>query len=82
MKILELNMNGSHLEFHQSSLSSKETVICNGQIVSELKSITGGLHKFEIEEDGELAAYEVVYQMDLGGVRVSVYRNGDFLAKR
>lgn len=53
-------VNGNKIEIDLLSLvSGKETVYYNGVIVSQKKSFWGGLHSFEVKENGVDAKYEI-----------------------
>ena len=55
-----LVVNGNKIEIDLLSLfSGKETVYYNGEIVSQMKSLWGGVHAFNVQENGVEALYEI-----------------------
>jgi len=58
MRILVID--GNKIEIDVLSLfSGTETVYYNGEIVSQKKSLWGGLHSFKAEENGTETQYEI-----------------------
>ena len=55
-----LVVNGNKIEIDLLSLfSGKETIYYNEEIVSQKKSLWGGLHSFTVKENGIDAQYEI-----------------------
>jgi len=79
MRILVINGNKIELDL-LSLLSGKETIYYNGEIVSQKKSLFGGLHSFMIKENGVDANYEI--QVGMGfpiRATVVIKRNNELL---
>lgn len=68
--------NGHQIEA-ENTWSAKEIVRYDGRIVSERRSISGGSHFFEVQEDGYLTNYEVTFNpLFLEGIGIVIRRNG------
>jgi hypothetical protein len=76
MKYLTLNLN-DHVRIEiENSITGKETIRYNDEIVSEEATFWGGTHRFEKMEDGELARYEVrVSVKPIFRIGFDIYRN-------
>ncbi len=51
--------NGHRIEAPGSTLTGKEDVRYDGDLVSTKRSVLGATHFFEVEEDGKTVQYEV-----------------------
>ncbi|KAA3437077.1 hypothetical protein [Rufibacter hautae] len=76
MNVLTLNLSDAVRIEVDNSYTGKETIKYNGEIVSEKKSLLGENHRFEREEQGEMAQYEVRISIKhLTRVGIDIYRN-------
>ena len=76
MRVLTLNISNEIKLDCFNSMFGQESIYYNDELVSEKRSMWGATHNFEIEEDGEIANYKIVYKHDdYGGIRVNIYRN-------
>jgi hypothetical protein len=76
-----LVVNGNKIEIDLLSLfSGKETVYYNGEIVSQMKSLWGGVHAFNVKENGVETQYEIKVGMGFPiRATVVISRNGELL---
>lgn len=76
-----LVVEGNKIEIDLLSLfSGKETVYYNGEIVSQKKSLWGGLHSFTVKEKGADANYVIKVGMGLPlRATVEISRNNELL---
>lgn len=76
-----LVVNGNKIEIDLLSLfSGKETVYYNGEIVSQMKSLWGGVHAFNVKENGVETQYEIKVGMGFPiRATVVITRNGELL---
>lgn len=75
MKVLVVNGNKIEIDVF-SIFSGKESIYYNGELVSQKKSILGGLHSFQVRENGTDAFYEIKVSMISA---IQVKRNGELL---
>ena len=69
--------NGNEISVH-NNLWGVEKVKYNGQEMTSQFSVLGGVHHFEVTEDGENVEYEVRLKLSMiVGVSFSVWRNGE-----
>jgi len=59
VRYLTLNVSDDVTIEIDNSMTGKETIMYNGEVVSEISTVLGGIHRFEKMENGELAKYEV-----------------------
>jgi hypothetical protein len=79
MRILVVNGNKIEIDL-LSIFSGKETIYYNGEIVSQKKSMLGGLHTFNVKENGVDAQYEIKVGMGFPiRATVIIKRNGELL---
>jgi hypothetical protein len=79
MRILVVNGNKIEIDLF-SLLSGKETIFYNGEIVSQKKSLFGGLHTFNKKENGVDANYEIKVGMGFPlRATVVIKRNNELL---
>ena len=72
-----LVVNGNKIEINLFSLfSGKETIYYNGEIVSQKKSLWGGLHSFNVKENGIDTLYEIKVGMGFP-IRATIMINRD-----
>jgi hypothetical protein len=72
-----LVVNGNKIEINLFSLfSGKETIYYNGEIVSQKKSLLGGLHSFNVKENGIDTLYEIKVGMGFP-IRATIMINKD-----
>ena len=79
MQYIKYRSGNTIIEF-VNSISGKETVKVNGQIVSTKSSIFGTQHHFKVVENGEPARY--MLRTKIGGptlVLIDLKRNGDYI---
>ena len=79
MQYIKYKSGNTIIEFH-NSLSGKETVTVNGEIVSQKSSIFGIDHHFKVIENGETVRY--MLRTKIGGVtlvQIDLKRNGTYL---
>jgi hypothetical protein len=80
MKYLTLHVNDDAVIEIENSLMGKETILYNGEVVSEFSSVLGGTHRFEVIEKGETVRYEVRVSIKaLLRVGFDIYRNDKIL---
>ncbi len=74
--------NGHQIDF-ENTWTGKETVTYDGQIVSEKRTLSGGVHVFNVIEGNESAHYEVEVRFQFRGagsyLGVTIRRNGMLL---
>ena len=75
-KVTTITLGETKIEFH-NTMFGKETIIVNDREVSSKKSISGTVHNFTVKESGEVAHYEFKTGLNLNGIAVSLYRNGN-----
>ena len=75
-KVTTITLGETKIEFH-NSLFGKETIIVNGEKVSSVKSLSGTEHNFTVKESGADVQYKLISGLNLNGIAVSLYRNGD-----
>ena len=71
--------NNTKIEFI-NSISGKETIMVNGQVVSQKTTIMGTAHRFSLIESGEKARY--ILRTKIGGetmVLIDLSRNGHYI---
>ncbi len=70
--------NGHRIEFRNQSLTGKETVLYDGNIVSQKSTIGGTIHLFKVTEESEEVNYEVEVNLKWHGLgaTTTVRRNG------
>ena len=76
IKYLTLNLNDNVRIEVENSITGKETVLYNGEVVSEMSSVFGWTHMFERDENGEKARYEIRVSIKaMMRVGIDIYRN-------
>ncbi len=79
MRILVVNGNKIEIDL-LSLLSGKETIFYNGEIVSQKKSLFGGVHTFTTKENGVDVNYEIKVGMGFPlRATVVIKRNNELL---
>lgn len=73
--------NGHTIQIPGMTLTGREDVCYDGEVVSSKHSILGALHTFEVEEEGQQVTYEVKLGMRWHGCAgwASLTRNGELL---
>lgn len=73
--------NGHTIEIPGMTLTGREDVRYDGELVSSKHSILGTRHEFEVEEDGAPVTYEVRLGMRWHGLTgwASLKRDGELL---
>jgi hypothetical protein len=76
-----LVVNGNKVEIDISHFTGRETIYYNGEMVSEKRSFWGGLHSFNVKENGVDAQYEVKVGLSFPttGATIVISRNGELL---
>ena len=83
MKKFSASVNGHLIEMEVSFWSGKERVHCDGQMVSEKRSLMYiTAHSFKILEQGEEVVYEVNILTGWGGYGYIIRRNGIIAAHK
>lgn len=80
MTTLDFTVNETSICFY-NSITGKETITVNGEVVSEKRSFFGTRHEFFIEGD----TYEVITSQVIGniiGIKVQVLKNGELIAEQ
>lgn len=72
MKFITLHIGDSKIELHNSWLG-KETLIVDGQKVSEKHSITGASHRFTIRENGQEKQAQLSTKLTINGAIFDLY---------
>lgn len=72
MKFITLHIGESIIELH-NSWTGKETIIVDGQKVSEKRSITGANHRFTIRENGQEKAAQLSTKLTINGAIFDLY---------
>ena len=72
MKFITLHIGDSKIELHNSWLG-KETVIVDGQVISEKYSITGASHRFTIRENGQEKQAQLSTKLTINGAIFDLY---------
>lgn len=76
MKYLTITLNQNATIAIDNDFTGKETITYNQKTVSSIRSISGGTHKFEVEELGEKVKYEVKISFNLmTGIGMEIRRN-------
>ena len=75
-KVTSITLGETKIEFH-NSFFGKERILVNGEEVSSIKSISGTEHNFTVKETGEDVQYKLTTGLNLNGVAVNLYRNGN-----
>ena len=76
MKVTSITLGETKIEFY-NSLLGKERIIVNGEELSSIKSLTGTEHNFTVTESGENVDYKLITGINLNGIAISLYRNGN-----
>lgn len=72
MKFITLHIGDSTIELH-NSWTGKETIIVDGQKVSEKRSITGANHRFTIRENGQDKPAQLNTKLTMNGAIFDLY---------
>jgi hypothetical protein len=72
MKNVTLHIGDSIIEIH-NSWQGKETILVDGQKVSEKNSMSGAYHSFTILDNGKEKLVELSTKLNLSGVFFSLY---------
>lgn len=67
--------NGHRIDI-KNTWTGKETILYDGKIVSEKRSMFGANHVFQVQEDDELVQYEIQFSVGSTSVKVVARRNG------
>ena len=67
---------GNIIEVEEWSITGKEVVKYNGDIVSQKRTMFGGNHIFRVEEKGEMVNYEVRITPGFLFPKTIIRRNG------
>ncbi len=79
MKLVTILINGHQIEV-ENTWSAKEIVRYDGRVVSERRSIWGGSHFFQVQEDGHLVNYEVTFNPTfIERVAIVIRRDGNII---
>jgi hypothetical protein len=80
MRYLTLHVNDNAVIDIENSIMGKETILYNGEVMSEFSSVLGGTHRFEVLEAGETVRYEVRVSIKaMLRVGIDIYRNDKIL---
>ena len=74
MKFTTINLGDNKIEVFNSFMA-KETIVLNGKIVSEKRSITGATHHFKMIENDQEVACKFILGYGLNGVVMSLYKD-------
>ena len=74
MKFTTVHLDDNKIEVFNSFLG-KETVKVNGEIVSEIYSISGATHVFKIKENEQDVACKLVIGYGFSGVVIDLYKD-------
>jgi len=78
MRVLEIN--GNKIVIKLSHFFGMEKILFNGEIVSQKKTFWGGLHSFQVKENGTDTQYEIKIGISFPiGARIVISRNGEIL---
>jgi hypothetical protein len=71
-------INGHKLEISSTSLTAKEVIKYDGNIVSDKRSVSGATHIFNVKENDEDVQYEVEigFRWHMCSAWATVRRNG------
>ncbi len=72
MKFITLHIGDSKIELFNSWIG-KETIIVDGQIISEKYSITGASHRFTIRENGQEKHAQLSTKLTINGAIFDLY---------
>lgn len=72
MKFITLHICDSKIELHNSVLG-KETIIVDGQIISEKYSLTGANHRFSIRDNGQDKPAQLNTKLTMNGAIFDLY---------
>lgn len=75
MKIITIYLDDNKIELY-NSISGKETVLVNSEIVSSKRSICGGKHTFVILENGKEVECVLIIGFAFHGVTFNLYKAG------
>ncbi|HHB52514.1 MAG TPA: hypothetical protein ENK75_05670 [Saprospiraceae bacterium] len=77
MRAMSFYYNGNEISVH-NSIWGAEKVKYNGREMTSQFSVLGGVHHFEVIEDGERVVYEVRLKLSMiVGVSFSIWRNDE-----
>ena len=74
MKYTTVHLGENKIELF-NTVSGKETIKVNGEIVSEKRSITGTEHIFKINENGNDVVCKLTTGFSMNGIVFSLYKN-------
>ena len=74
MKFTTITLGDNKIEVFNSFMA-KETILLNGKIVSEKRSIVGGTHHFKIIENDQEVACKFILGYGANGVVMSLYKD-------
>jgi len=72
MKFITLHIGDSKIELF-NTLLGKETIIVDGQVISEKYSITGANHRFTIRENGQDMQAQLSTKLTINGAIFDLY---------
>ena len=74
MKFTTINLGDNKIEVFNSFMA-KETILLNGKVVSEKRSITGATHHFKMIENDQEVACKFIFGYGANGVVMSLYKD-------
>ena len=74
MKFTTINLGDNKIEVFNSFMA-KETILLNGKVVSEKRSLTGATHHFKMIEDDQEVACKFIFGYGANGVVMSLYKD-------
>ncbi|MCR9062566.1 MAG: hypothetical protein NXI00_01300 [Cytophagales bacterium] len=78
MKYLTFKTTENAIIEIENDFTGKETVYYNGEEVSAIRSIMGGIHTFEVVESDEKVNYQVELSLNIfTGIGFQIKRNGE-----
>lgn len=75
MRLVSVFYGNHEISVHNNMWTGVESVRYNGEKVASQFSWFGAVHKFTVEEDGQLADYEVEVGFTLSGIGANIWRN-------
>ena len=74
MKYTTVHLGKNKIELF-NTISGKETIKVNGEIVSEKRSVTGTEHIFKINDNGNDVTCKLATGFSMNGIVFSLYKN-------
>lgn len=81
MKIIEVNVGTTKIEFHHSMWTRQQYIYVNDKLVSKKFAWFGVKHRFSVKEQGELVDYVLSSGLGWTRIKTTLIRNGVVMLK-